>query len=555
MISIIVRIILGSLIGAVLANMISEAVLDDRYIDIDLADYRRQNLAYASLYSTTPIEELQRFAGRLYWSVEFTEELPECFYPIDLSVYEMAGLERQSRMPAQISGPLKDRMLTEQEKENTQSALIASQFADRRFYENRWPFLNEEDADCIFEREDMMEYDDEMEYGDEMDSDDEMELEGTVSFEQDEGFEGAAGLADHLGMDDGLGFEDDGDLEDGLYFEDEMALEDDFFEYRQAISVPGGYLILGPDSGRLYDNRSSQALDELDFYITALSFGCMLLVNALLLTGWTRGVGRLQKLTAAFARGDFAHRIEERGPEPLRVLISNLHQMAWQLEQAENQQQVMMNALPHELRTPLARIRMACDMLQAQPEQQEKWLGRAQQYLDDMEHLVQALLRLNRVASQPMTPDDEPVEIKQLVVDLVEQESQIDPRVQCKFIDDSIAQLPVIGDRELLAVVISNLIMNACRYSQTEIMVSVEQIANRVVLRITDDGKGFPEKELEHLLQPFNRGDESRSRQSGGFGLGLAIVDVIIRAHQGGVELSNLPEGGACVQFWLPLAD
>jgi signal transduction histidine kinase len=352
-----------------------------------------------------------------------------------------------------------------------------------------------------------------------------------------------------LGLNDGMNFDD------SMAFEGDMDFEDDPFEYRQAISVPGGYLILGPQNERLYNSRTGQVLDELDFYGTSLMFACMLLVNALLLMGWTRGVGRLQKLTKAFATGDLAFRIQERGPEPLRVLISNMHQMATQLDQAEKQQQVMMNALPHELRTPLARVRMACDMLQVQPEQQEKWLGRAQQYLDDMEHLVQALLRLNRIASQQLKPDAEPVDLVELTAHLVEQESQHDPRVHSHLIDDNIKTLPVIGDRELISVVISNLIMNACRYSQTEVLVRVEKVADKVLVSISDDGKGFPEEQIAHLLQPFNRGDENRSRTSGGFGLGLAIVDVIIRAHHGRVQLSNLPEGGACVQFELPLVD
>ncbi len=545
MISIIVRIVLGSLIGAILANQISEMALDDRFIDVDLSDGRRQSLAVASLYPSVSVDELQTLAEGFYWYVAFEQELPECFYPIDLSKFDLAGEERQN---------------------DTSLSVVPPQFANSLFYENDWPLFERPGCFPVWDEEWGEEWG-EAQDKDKKWEDEEMALDGDIKFSEGMNFDDRMSYGDDMGydkdmslqgdmdLDDMTDFDGKTDLDDRMSFDGETGLENDPFEYRQAISVPGGYLVLGPQNERLYNSRSGQVLDELDFYSTSLMFVCMLLVNALLLMGWTRGVGRLQKLTAAFATGDLAFRIQERGPEPLRVLISNMHQMAKQLDQAEKQQQVMMNALPHELRTPLARIRMACDMLQVQPEQQEKWLGRAQQYLDDMEHLVQALLRLNRIASQQLKPDAEPVDLAELTSHLVEQESQHDPRIHCHFVDDTIKTLPVIGDRELISVVISNLIMNACRYSQTEVLVRVERMTDKVLVSISDDGKGFPEEQIAHLLQPFNRGDENRSRTSGGFGLGLAIVDVIIRAHHGRVQLSNLPEGGACVQFELPLVD
>ena len=417
MISIIIRIILGSLIGVFLALVIAETFLVDEFEAIDISQFRERNQAIAELYPSLSEAQRQTLADTMYWSLHWQSDLPDHFTPVP----------------------------------------------DSATYENPWQISE---------------------------------------------------------------------------------------EYRQAIPMDDGFLILGPDDESLINSHHEQAAEQLDNYVTLIMFVSVLLTNALLLSSWTRGVGRLQKLTKAFAGGDLAFRISEKGPVPLKKLIHSLHQMAFQLEQARNQQAVLMNALPHELRTPLARIRMACDMLQAQPEQHEKWLNKAQSYLDDMEQLVHSLLHLNRITGQSMLKEGQRIRMAGLVRDVVHQEARHDPRIQ--LVTDAID--PVIqGDEHLLTVVLNNLLVNACRYSQTEVIVRLQQSERSLVMTVSDDGPGFPEQALPHLLQPFNRGDESRSRQSGGFGLGLAIVDVIVRSHGGRVELSNLEEGGACVAICLPV--
>jgi signal transduction histidine kinase len=97
-----------------------------------------------------------------------------------------------------------------------------------------------------------------------------------------------------------------------------------------------------------------------------------------------------------------------------------------------------------------------------------------------------------------------------------------------------------------------NLMENAQRYG-SRARVSVRQVGNRAEMRIEDDGPGIPERELEKVFDPFTRLETSRSRETGGIGLGLPIARAILRAHGGDVVLSNRPEGGLRATAHLPL--
>jgi signal transduction histidine kinase len=98
---------------------------------------------------------------------------------------------------------------------------------------------------------------------------------------------------------------------------------------------------------------------------------------------------------------------------------------------------------------------------------------------------------------------------------------------------------------------LTNLVDNAIRYG-VRATIDVAEEAGRVVVRVLDEGPGIPEAELERAFEPFFRGDASRSRETGGFGLGLGIARNIARAHGGELTLKNRPEGGLAATLTLP---
>jgi two-component system sensor histidine kinase CpxA len=130
----------------------------------------------------------------------------------------------------------------------------------------------------------------------------------------------------------------------------------------------------------------------------------------------------------------------------------------------------------------------------------------------------------------------------------------------CHVIVDATHDLVVMGNAEVLHSALENVVRNALRYTWegTDVQVSLKAEfgpdGKQAVLRVGDFGPGVPESSLDKLFQPFYRIDDSRGRETGGVGLGLAITERAVRLHGGTVHASNRPEGGLIVEIRLPLA-
>ena len=110
----------------------------------------------------------------------------------------------------------------------------------------------------------------------------------------------------------------------------------------------------------------------------------------------------------------------------------------------------------------------------------------------------------------------------------------------------------VQGDGDALRRVVRNLGENAARHASSRVDIALTDLGHDVVLTVDDDGPGIPESERERVLQRFVRLDEARSRDDGGSGLGLSIVDEVVRAHGGSMSITRSPLGGARIQVTLP---
>jgi signal transduction histidine kinase len=112
----------------------------------------------------------------------------------------------------------------------------------------------------------------------------------------------------------------------------------------------------------------------------------------------------------------------------------------------------------------------------------------------------------------------------------------------------------VLGQAALLEHVVTNLLDNAGRYAESSIDVSLHANSTNAILTVDDDGPGIPEHLRRSVLQRWVRVDESRERGTGGAGLGLAIVSEIVHVHEGEIEITESPTGGARVQVLLPMS-
>jgi len=252
----------------------------------------------------------------------------------------------------------------------------------------------------------------------------------------------------------------------------------------------------------------------------------------------------LQRLTeAAQALGQDLNRppLPEDGPREVQQAARAFNTMQQRLAAFIDERTRMLTALSHDLKTPLTRMRLRADLL----DDDEQRL-RFESDLKEMEAMVAQTLEFMRGlgGNEPR----QPVDMMALLAALQADQQAMGRTV---VVEGRTGQ-PCIGVASLLRRALSNLIDNAVLYGGRA-TVRVEETPDTLVLRILDEGPGIPEAELGRVFEPFVRLEASRSRATGGTGLGLGIARNIARAHGGDVVLSTRAEGGLEARLSLPL--
>jgi signal transduction histidine kinase len=202
----------------------------------------------------------------------------------------------------------------------------------------------------------------------------------------------------------------------------------------------------------------------------------------------------------------------------------------------------VLTAMSHDLKTPITRMRLRTDMLE-----DEAVREKFERDLAEMEQMVTQTLEFMRDATdtEPVKRVDLMALVESLQADYEDMAKEV--RIMGR-VSRPLAARPVAMRRCL-----TNLVDNAIRYG-ARATIDLAEEADRVILRVLDDGPGIPEAQLERAFEPFYRGEASRSRETGGFGLGLGIARNIARAHGGELTLKNRPEGGLAATLTLPHA-
>ncbi|MFD1934482.1 MULTISPECIES: sensor histidine kinase [Nonomuraea] len=273
-----------------------------------------------------------------------------------------------------------------------------------------------------------------------------------------------------------------------------------------------------------------------------LLFGTPLLVVFLAGGGWLI-IGRTLRPIVALRRGaaDITHTARSRRlPVPeardeVHSLAVTLNDMLARLEEAESRQRALVSDAAHELRSPLASIRLQLEVALGHPEGQD-WPETAEGVLEDtlrLSRLAEDLLALARLDERGgRLARNEPVNLDEVVRQVVERYGEArltacDPVV-------------VRGDALDLSRVVTNLMDNAVRHAASTVEVALTRDG---VLTVTDDGPGIPAEDRERVFNRFTRLDHGRSRDEGGAGLGLAIVRETLVAHGGAVRLEDAAPG------------
>ena len=272
---------------------------------------------------------------------------------------------------------------------------------------------------------------------------------------------------------------------------------------------------------------------------------------------------RLGATAASFASGNHSVRAQIEGPRETRIIAESFNQMASQVDSAidelkaeERRKTQFVSDVSHELRTPLTAIRGAAETLldgDVEPDDQQRFLTTIALEAERLGRLANDLLTLQRIEGAtgelPLTQVD-----LRLAADRAE--AMLEPLLEDRDVTLTVnGRAPlVLGDVDRLQQVVLNLVDNASRIvgEGGHVVVELTAEGDRAVLSVIDDGPGIPPEDLPRLFDRFYRADTSRTRSSGGAGLGLAIVRAIVTAHGGRIEAANLPAGGARMTVVLP---
>jgi two-component system osmolarity sensor histidine kinase EnvZ len=269
-------------------------------------------------------------------------------------------------------------------------------------------------------------------------------------------------------------------------------------------------------------------------------------LSVLLVRRVTRPLATMAEATHRIGEGDFSATIPETGPREIADLARKLNHMESQIRQLVDNRTTLLAGISHDLRTPLARMRLELEMLRA--DESEELVKGLHNDIAEMEKLIsQTLLLARGLGDAPEEEVDIDALLDGVAVDFRKTGAEIvfSPRHGC---------IRAVRADALRRVVI-NLVENAVAYSDNQ-PVTLECTPGKsgIEIRVIDKGPGIPAPQHEAVFQPFHRLEDSRSRATGGSGLGLAIVHQLCRANGWSTQIQSPADGGSVFLVHLPAA-
>jgi signal transduction histidine kinase len=319
---------------------------------------------------------------------------------------------------------------------------------------------------------------------------------------------------------------------------------------QRSIEVDGQLLLIVAASPLAEVVRSVEAIIRTSMVGVPL---VIMLVGAVTWTAMERTLRPIEQIRTNVEQLS-SHTLDRRVPVPgtddeVARLADTMNSMLARLEAASARQREFVSDASHELRSPVASIRAELEVALAHPTAsslQEVATGVLNE-TGRIERLVDDLLLLARI-DEGTAPASETVDVGRLT-------RQAAALVVDVSVDVNVADgLLVTGNESELASVLRNLLHNAARHAVSSVAVAAAACDGTVVITVDDDGPGIPPAERQRVFQRFARLEHARSRVDGGVGLGLAVVDRVVRHHDGSVSVTDSPAGGARFNVILPRA-
>ena len=338
----------------------------------------------------------------------------------------------------------------------------------------------------------------------------------------------------------------------------------------QVIKLAAGHIAIGHDGhityhrlgtsrkvlvvGPLASNRNPELRDRLplELRLRLLTWSLIGVIFAIALWFWIRPVWRdleaLRQTARDLGDGHFEARSPAARTQLFAPLSDTMNSMAERIRQLLATHRELSCGISHELRTPIARMRFALEMLTEtdESEERERLWAMMEADLDELDQLIDTSLTYARFEREAPEPHFSSVKFAEWLADEVDSVRLLGRQLEVT-VDTS--QLPenlcVDLDRKAMPYALRNLLRNAFKYATKHISVSAELVGEDIRINVDDDGIGIPPAEREHIFSAFTRLDRSRDRSTGGYGLGLAIARRVLELHGGTATADASPLGGA----------
>lgn len=272
----------------------------------------------------------------------------------------------------------------------------------------------------------------------------------------------------------------------------------------------------------------------------------------------TSPLRRMSQSMDRIAAGELDHRVAVRGRDEVAVMGQSFNAMADRISAMLRSQKELVASISHELRSPLARMKLSLELLRRGPKSQRHVEG-LEQEIDELNALVGELLLASRFDLDAVPLKMRNLDIREIaqqaLSSLVDETDPVNVPEKDITLSFDLEVLQVHADPTLLSRIFTNLLQNARRYAPRSVVkISTRRRGTRIDVTVEDQGPGVEPEHLKHLFEPFYRVDPSRSRSTGAIGLGLMIVQRAVRAHGGSVSASTHPGRGLVVKLDLAAA-
>ena len=338
---------------------------------------------------------------------------------------------------------------------------------------------------------------------------------------------------------------------------------DGAFRSRAASPVLYQNQIIGAVYAYEYDTEQAALLEGLQGNLLRLSAGIAVVVlclSGLLSRALTRKIGQLLTAIREVREGAYSHRAEVPGRDEIAQLAQEFNSLTDRLQTTENARRRFVSDASHELKTPLAAIRLLTDsILQTENIDREtarEFVTDIGQEAERLSRITEDLLRLTRLDSD-LLDAPETVEVAPVLEQVMRMMSLLAQKKGTELTYRMEENCRVSATKGEVHQVIYNLTDNAVKYSgkNGKVRVELRHEDHDVVLTVADNGPGIPEEDLPKVFERFYRVDKARSRAAGGTGLGLSIVQDTVKKRGGMVSAANRPNGGAVFTVRWPEAE